>query len=56
MESHRVPTECTQAGVARFEVAKAEDFPGKDYDFVAVFDCSATWETQSAPPHTSALP
>ena len=23
----------------RFEVAKAKDFPGKDYDFVAVFDC-----------------
>ena len=22
-----------------FEVAKAEDYPGKDYDFVAVFDC-----------------
>ena len=22
-----------------FEVAKAKDFPGKDYDFVAVFDC-----------------
>jgi SAM-dependent methyltransferase len=31
-----------RAGVAdrvRFEVAKAKDFPGKDYDFVAVFDC-----------------
>jgi SAM-dependent methyltransferase len=30
------------AGVAdrvSFEVAKAKDFPGKDYDFVAVFDC-----------------
>ncbi len=23
----------------RFEVAKAKEFPGKDYDFVAVFDC-----------------
>ena len=23
----------------RFEVAKAKDFPGRDYDFVAVFDC-----------------
>jgi SAM-dependent methyltransferase len=23
----------------RFEVAKAKDFPGKDYDLVAVFDC-----------------
>jgi len=23
----------------KFEVAKAKDFPGKDYDFVAVFDC-----------------
>jgi len=23
----------------RFEVSKAKDFPGKDYDFVAVFDC-----------------
>jgi len=22
-----------------FEIAKAKDFPGKDYDFVAVFDC-----------------
>ena len=22
-----------------FEVAKAKEFPGKDYDFVAVFDC-----------------
>ena len=22
-----------------FEVAKAKDYPGKDYDFVAVFDC-----------------
>jgi SAM-dependent methyltransferase len=31
-----------RAGVGdrvRFEVAKAKDFPGKDYDFVAVFDC-----------------
>jgi ubiquinone/menaquinone biosynthesis C-methylase UbiE len=30
------------AGVAdrvTFNVAKAKDFPGKDYDFVAVFDC-----------------
>jgi ubiquinone/menaquinone biosynthesis C-methylase UbiE len=30
------------AGVAdrvTFEVSKAKDFPGKDYDFVAVFDC-----------------
>ncbi len=30
------------AGVAdrvRFEVASAKDFPGKDYDLVAVFDC-----------------
>jgi SAM-dependent methyltransferase len=26
-------------GRVRFEVAKAKDFPGKDYDFVAVFDC-----------------
>ena len=25
--------------MARFEVAKAKEFPGKDYDFVAVFDC-----------------
>lgn len=24
---------------AKFEVSKAKDFPGKDYDFVAVFDC-----------------
>jgi SAM-dependent methyltransferase len=23
----------------KFEVAKAKDFPGKDYDFVTVFDC-----------------
>jgi SAM-dependent methyltransferase len=23
----------------RFDVAKAKEFPGKDYDFVAVFDC-----------------
>ena len=23
----------------KFEVSKAKDFPGKDYDFVAVFDC-----------------
>jgi SAM-dependent methyltransferase len=31
-----------RAGVAdrvSFEVSKAKDFPGKDYDFVAVFDC-----------------
>lgn len=31
-----------QAGVAdrvRFEVSRAKDFPGRDYDFVAVFDC-----------------
>jgi len=31
-----------RAGVAdrvKFEVASAEKFPGKDYDFVAVFDC-----------------
>jgi SAM-dependent methyltransferase len=31
-----------QQGVAdrvTFEVAKAKEFPGKDYDFVAVFDC-----------------
>jgi len=31
-----------RAGVAErvsFEVAKAKEFPGKDYDFVAVFDC-----------------
>src|SRR5579875_2788048 len=26
-------------GRVRFEVAKAKEFPGKDYDFVAVFDC-----------------
>ena len=32
----------TREGVAdrvTFEVAKAKEFPGKDYDFVAVFDC-----------------
>jgi SAM-dependent methyltransferase len=31
-----------RAGVSdrvRFEVAKAKDYPGNDYDFVAVFDC-----------------
>jgi len=31
-----------EAGVgdrARFEVARAQDYPGKDYDLVAVFDC-----------------
>ena len=31
-----------RSGVAdrvTFDVAKAKDFPGKDYDFVAVFDC-----------------
>ena len=31
-----------RAGVAdrtTFEVAKAKEYPGKDYDFVAVFDC-----------------
>jgi SAM-dependent methyltransferase len=31
-----------RAGVAErvtFEVSKAKDFPGRDYDFVAVFDC-----------------
>lgn len=31
-----------KAGVsnrARFEVAKAKDFPGRDYDLVAMFDC-----------------
>jgi SAM-dependent methyltransferase len=27
------------AGRVTFEVAKAKDFPGKDFDFVAVFDC-----------------
>lgn len=27
------------AGRVHFEVAKAKEFPGKDYDFVAVFDC-----------------
>ena len=27
------------AGRVTFEVAKAKDFPGKDYGFVAVFDC-----------------
>lgn len=32
----------TKAGVSdrvKFEVAKAKDFPGKNYDFVAFFDC-----------------
>lgn len=32
----------TDAGVAnriRFEVAKAKEYPGKDYDFVTFFDC-----------------
>lgn len=24
---------------AKFEVSKAKDFPGKDYDFITVFDC-----------------
>jgi 2-polyprenyl-3-methyl-5-hydroxy-6-metoxy-1,4-benzoquinol methylase len=31
-----------EAGVSdriRFEIAKAKDFPGKDYDFVTFFDC-----------------
>jgi SAM-dependent methyltransferase len=30
-----------EAGVANisFEVAKAKDFPGRDYDFIACFDC-----------------
>ncbi len=31
-----------KAGVSdrvKFEVAKAKDYPGKDYDFVAFFDC-----------------
>jgi 2-polyprenyl-3-methyl-5-hydroxy-6-metoxy-1,4-benzoquinol methylase len=31
-----------EAGIAkriRFEVAKAKDYPGKDYDFVTFFDC-----------------
>jgi SAM-dependent methyltransferase len=27
------------AGRVTFEVAKAKEFPGQDYDFVAVFDC-----------------
>lgn len=27
------------AGRANFQVSKAKEFPGKDYDFVAVFDC-----------------
>jgi SAM-dependent methyltransferase len=27
------------SGRVTFEVAKAKEFPGKDYDFVAVFDC-----------------
>jgi SAM-dependent methyltransferase len=27
------------AGRVTFEMAKAKEFPGKDYDFVAVFDC-----------------
>ena len=40
IDAARKSAEC--AGVAdrvRFEVAKAKDFPGRDYDFVAVFDC-----------------
>jgi len=35
-------TSAKSAGVSdrvKFEVAKAKDFPGKDYDFVAMFDC-----------------
>jgi len=35
-------TSAAKAGVAdrvRFEVATAKDFPGRDYDLVAVFDC-----------------
>jgi SAM-dependent methyltransferase len=27
------------SGRVKFEVAKAKDYPGKDYDFVAFFDC-----------------
>jgi SAM-dependent methyltransferase len=27
------------AGCVSFDVSKAKEFPGKDYDFVAVFDC-----------------
>ena len=38
----RPASHATRDGVAdrvTFEVAKAKEFPGKDYDFVAVFDC-----------------
>lgn len=46
-DCHDKPTEAAReaaqlAGVAdrvTFDVSKAMDFPGKDYDFVAVFDC-----------------
>ncbi len=38
----RIAVVCSHSRVSdrvKFEVAKAKDFPGKDYDFVAVFDC-----------------
>ena len=39
---HRAEEASLHAGVAdrcRFEVASAKDFPGREYDLVAVFDC-----------------
>ena len=35
----RRPSATGVADRVTFEVAKAKEFPGKDYDFVAVFDC-----------------
>lgn len=39
-----------------FEVAKAKEYPGKDYDFVAVFDACMTWATPSVLPPTFDAP
>jgi hypothetical protein len=37
-------------------VAKAKEFPGKNYDFVAVFDCLHDMAILSEPPPTSVNP
>jgi tRNA/tmRNA/rRNA uracil-C5-methylase (TrmA/RlmC/RlmD family) len=36
-----------------FDVAKAKEYPGKDYDFVAVFDVCTIWAIRSGLPRTS---
>jgi len=39
IEGARESASVTGADRVTFEVAKAKEFPGKNYDFVAVFDC-----------------